>query len=173
MTRRRNLFGARLCRARRTSGTSRTSSTGRTSRTDIASGARRAAFTRRAGQTLRACRALLAGRPGRAHFTTFALRPGATGHTLRPDRALRPSGPGLAARAGSANRTTLTGRPHRANGAGAARGVHQQADHQGGGRRDDHIAIERVRRHPLLQLVHITPDLHDPPTPRSARLVGR
>jgi hypothetical protein len=144
-----------------------------TRRADIARGASRAAFARRAGHTLRARGALLAGWPGRAHLTTFTLRTRTAGHTLRSNRALRPSRACLAARAGSANRTTLTGRPHGANWAGAARGVHQQPDHQRRGRRDDHIAIERVRRHPLLQLVHITPDLHDPPTPRSARLVGR
>jgi len=173
MTARCGLLGGRPRRALRASRTCDSSRASQTSRTSGPNLARRPAFTCRTGHTLRARGPLLASGASRTHLTTVALRAGATGHTLRSDRALRPSGPGLAARAGSANRATLTSRPRGANGAGAARGVHQQTDHQRRGRRDDHIAIKRVRRHPLLELVHINPDLHDPPTPRSARLVGR
>ena len=188
MTACRALFGARPGRplrsgrahgTGRTGGTGLTDSAGRTWRArwtrgaDVARSARRAAFTRRSSHTLRARRALLAGWPGRARLTTCTLGTRGTGHTLRSDGALRPSGAGLATRAGRADRATLTGGPHRAHGPGAAHRAHQQADHKGRGRRDDNIAIERVCRHPLLELVHKTPELHEPPKPRSARLVGR
>ena len=169
-------------RANRTGGTSRPRRAGRTRDTgrarwtsgpNVARRARGAAFTRRAGHALRARGALLAGGPCGAHLATFALRAGTTGHTLRSNRPLRPSRASLAARASRANRTTLTGRPNRAHRPRAARRVHQYRDQQGRGRRDHHIAIERVRRHPLLELVHITPVLYEPPKPRSARQVGR